>query len=153
MHRSYQASYFIGYGEFHISLTWIQDPIPQDHSHESFLLCTLLGFLSLLMCSTFSSSYPFSPSSLLLFQENVPPRPPLPKSYYPLEPSPTFPPSIPPLPFDSTAWLRSLGIDDGYLDGEDTLRKVFGYLCPCLALYSPSLNFCPKSFLKAFLIL
>ncbi|KAJ4940240.1 hypothetical protein JOQ06_026549, partial [Pogonophryne albipinna] len=40
-------------------------------------------------------------------------------SYYPLEPSPTFPPSIPPLPFDSTAWLRSLGVDDGYLDGED----------------------------------
>lgn len=63
MHRSCRASYFIYYGEFHISLTWVQDPIPQDHSHESFLLCTLPGFLSLLMCSTFSSSYPFSPSS------------------------------------------------------------------------------------------
>ncbi|KAA8593210.1 hypothetical protein FQN60_009326 [Etheostoma spectabile] len=57
-------------------------------------------------------------------QESVPPRPPLPKSYYPLEPSPTFPPSVPPLPFDSATWLRSLGIDDGYLDGEDShIRK------------------------------
>ncbi|XP_044075318.1 pleckstrin homology domain-containing family A member 6 isoform X5 [Siniperca chuatsi] len=65
-----------------------------------------------------------SPTKQLGPEESVPPRPPLPKSYYPLEPSPTFPPSIPPLPFDSTAWLRSLGIDDGYLDGEDShIRK------------------------------
>ncbi|XP_074504936.1 pleckstrin homology domain-containing family A member 6 isoform X3 [Sebastes fasciatus] len=65
-----------------------------------------------------------SPTKHLGPEESVPPRPPLPKSYYPLEPSPTFPPSIPPLPFDSTAWLRSLGIDDGYLDGEDShIRK------------------------------
>ncbi|XP_034055772.1 pleckstrin homology domain-containing family A member 6 isoform X1 [Gymnodraco acuticeps] len=60
-----------------------------------------------------------SPTKQLGPEESVPPRPPLPKSYYPLEPSPTFPPSIPALPFDSTAWLRSLGVDDGYLDGED----------------------------------
>ncbi|XP_040890736.1 pleckstrin homology domain-containing family A member 6 isoform X2 [Toxotes jaculatrix] len=60
-----------------------------------------------------------SPNKQLGPEESVPPRPPLPKAYYPLEPSPTSPPSIPPLPFDSTAWLRSLGIDDGYLDGED----------------------------------
>nr|XP_020473545.1 pleckstrin homology domain-containing family A member 6 isoform X3 [Monopterus albus] len=66
-----------------------------------------------------------SPTKLLGSEESVPPRPPLPKSYYPLEPSPTFPPSIPPLPFDSTTWLRSLGIDDGYLDGEDShIRKT-----------------------------
>ncbi|KAI3370538.1 hypothetical protein L3Q82_025302, partial [Scortum barcoo] len=66
-----------------------------------------------------------SPTKQLGPEESVPPRPPLPKSYYPLEPSPTFPPSIPPLPFDSTAWLRSLGIDDGYLDGEDShIRKA-----------------------------
>ncbi|XP_045931680.1 pleckstrin homology domain-containing family A member 6 [Micropterus dolomieu] len=65
-----------------------------------------------------------SPTKQLGPEESVPPRPPLPKSYYPLEPSLTFPPSIPPLPFDSTAWLHSLGIDDGYLEGEDShIRK------------------------------
>ncbi|XP_034725043.1 pleckstrin homology domain-containing family A member 6 isoform X17 [Etheostoma cragini] len=65
-----------------------------------------------------------SPTKQLGPEESVPPRPPLPKSYYPLEPSPTFPPSVPPLPFDSATWLRSLGIDDGYLDGEDShIRK------------------------------
>uniref|UniRef100_A0A4W6E748 Pleckstrin homology domain containing, family A member 6 n=1 Tax=Lates calcarifer TaxID=8187 RepID=A0A4W6E748_LATCA len=84
-----------------------------------------------------------SPTKQLGPEENVPPRPPLPKAYYPLEPSPTSPPSIPPLPFDSTAWLRSLGIDDEYLDGEDShIRKVFG----CPALLSPSPNCCPVSF-------
>lgn len=148
MPPNFHGSYLIDYGEFLISLTWVKDPIPQDHSHESFLLCTLLSILSPLMCSTFSFFYPFSPSSPLLFQENVPPRPPLPKSYYLLEPSPNFPPSIPPLPFDSTAWLRNLAIDDGYLDDEDTLRKVFGCLCPCLAFQSLSPNCCPMSSLK-----
>ncbi|XP_078022987.1 pleckstrin homology domain-containing family A member 6 isoform X9 [Epinephelus lanceolatus] len=65
-----------------------------------------------------------SPTKRLGPEESVPPRPPLPKSYYPLEPSPTFPPSVPPLPFDSTTWLHSLGIDDGFLDGEDShIRK------------------------------
>ncbi|XP_061901077.1 pleckstrin homology domain-containing family A member 6 isoform X9 [Entelurus aequoreus] len=66
-----------------------------------------------------------SPSKQLGPEESVPPRPPLPKSYFPLEPSNTFPPSIPPLPLDSTTWLRSLGIDDGYFDGEDShIRKA-----------------------------
>ncbi|XP_072239103.1 pleckstrin homology domain-containing family A member 6 isoform X2 [Leuresthes tenuis] len=65
-----------------------------------------------------------SPTKQLGPEESVPPRPPLPKSYYLLESSPTFPPSIPPLPFDSTAWLRNLGLDDGYLDHEDSyIRK------------------------------
>ncbi|XP_076605599.1 pleckstrin homology domain-containing family A member 6 isoform X4 [Chaetodon auriga] len=65
-----------------------------------------------------------SPTKQLGPEESVPPRPPLPKSYYPLEPSSTFPSSINPLPLDSTAWLRSLGIDDGYLDGEGShIRK------------------------------
>uniref|UniRef100_A0A8D2ZFE7 PH domain-containing protein n=1 Tax=Scophthalmus maximus TaxID=52904 RepID=A0A8D2ZFE7_SCOMX len=70
-----------------------------------------------------------SPTKQLGPEESVPPRPPLPKAYYPLELSPTSPPSIPPLPFDSTAWLRSLGLDDGYLDGEEShIKKVFGSL-------------------------
>ncbi|TKS71232.1 Pleckstrin -like proteiny domain-containing family A member 6 [Collichthys lucidus] len=65
-----------------------------------------------------------SPTKQLGPEESVPPRPPLPKSYSLLETSSTLPPSIPPLPFDSTTWLRSLGIDDGYLDGEDSyIRK------------------------------
>ncbi|XP_042353850.1 pleckstrin homology domain-containing family A member 6 isoform X1 [Plectropomus leopardus] len=65
-----------------------------------------------------------SPTKQLGPEESVPPRPPLPKSYYPMEPSPVFPPSIPPLPFDSTAWLHSLGLADDILDGEDShIRK------------------------------
>ncbi|XP_056294618.1 pleckstrin homology domain-containing family A member 6 isoform X3 [Pseudoliparis swirei] len=64
-----------------------------------------------------------SPTRQLGPEESIPPRPPLPKSYYPLEPSATFPPSAPPLPFDSTAWLRSLGLDDGFLDGEDAQSR------------------------------
>ncbi|XP_023280546.1 pleckstrin homology domain-containing family A member 6 isoform X1 [Seriola lalandi dorsalis] len=66
-----------------------------------------------------------SPTKQLGPEESVPPRPPLPKAYYPLEPSPATPPCIPPLPFDSTVWLRGLGLDDGYLDGEDPhVRKL-----------------------------
>ncbi|XP_077458639.1 pleckstrin homology domain-containing family A member 6 isoform X3 [Stigmatopora argus] len=66
-----------------------------------------------------------SPSKQLGPEESAPPRPPLPKSYFPLNPSSTQPPSIPPLPFDSTIWLRSLGIDDGYFDVEDScIRKI-----------------------------
>uniref|UniRef100_A0A8C8A556 Pleckstrin homology domain containing, family A member 6 n=1 Tax=Oryzias sinensis TaxID=183150 RepID=A0A8C8A556_9TELE len=61
-----------------------------------------------------------SPTKQLGPEESVPPRPPLPKSYYPLEPSLTFPPSVPPLPLDSTAWLHSLGMDESYLDHEDS---------------------------------
>ncbi|XP_049589908.1 pleckstrin homology domain-containing family A member 6 isoform X8 [Syngnathus scovelli] len=66
-----------------------------------------------------------SPSKQLGPEESAPPRPPLPKSYFPLESSTTFPPSIPPLPFDSTIWLRGLGIDDDYFDVEDShVRKM-----------------------------
>lgn len=61
-----------------------------------------------------------SPTKELGLEESVPPRPPLPKSYYPLDPSYTFPPSIPPLPFDSTTWPHSFGIDVDYLGGEDS---------------------------------
>ncbi|XP_061639568.1 pleckstrin homology domain-containing family A member 6 isoform X5 [Phyllopteryx taeniolatus] len=66
-----------------------------------------------------------SPSKHLGPEESAPPRPPLPKSYFALEPSTSFPPSIPPLPFDSTIWLHSLGIDDGFFDVEDShIRKI-----------------------------
>uniref|UniRef100_I3JAF5 Pleckstrin homology domain containing A6 n=1 Tax=Oreochromis niloticus TaxID=8128 RepID=I3JAF5_ORENI len=69
-----------------------------------------------------------SPTKELGLEETVPPRPPLPKSYYPLDPSYTFPPSIPTLPFDSTTWPHSFGIDVDYLGGEDSdFRKVIGY--------------------------
>ncbi|KAM3877817.1 pleckstrin homology domain-containing family A member 6 [Diretmus argenteus] len=64
-----------------------------------------------------------SPTKLLGPEEIGPPRPPLPKSYYLPDPSPTFPPSIPPPPFDSATWLRSLGFDDGYLDDEDSHNR------------------------------
>ncbi|XP_041836194.1 pleckstrin homology domain-containing family A member 6 isoform X3 [Melanotaenia boesemani] len=67
---------------------------------------------------------PFSPTKQLGPEESVPPRPPLPKSYYPLEPSPTFPPSIPPLPLDSTAWLCSLGLDEGSPDQDNITQKL-----------------------------
>uniref|UniRef100_A0A671TX79 Pleckstrin homology domain containing, family A member 6 n=1 Tax=Sparus aurata TaxID=8175 RepID=A0A671TX79_SPAAU len=76
-----------------------------------------------------------SPTKQPAQEESVPPRPPLPKSYYPLELSSTFSPSTATLPFDSTAWLRSLGIDEGYFDFEDShFRKVFGYFCLSLVL-------------------
>uniref|UniRef100_A0A7N8XGZ1 Pleckstrin homology domain containing, family A member 6 n=1 Tax=Mastacembelus armatus TaxID=205130 RepID=A0A7N8XGZ1_9TELE len=90
-----------------------------------------------------------SPTKQLGPEERVPPRPPLPKSYYPLESSTTFPPSTPPLPNDSTTWLHSLGMDDGYLDGEDShFRKVFECHCPCPAHHLPSHNGCPMSSFK-----
>lgn len=63
-------------------------------------------------------------------QEVGPPRPPLPKSYQPLETSQSFPPSIPPLPLDANAWLRSMGPHAGihqesYKDEEEYhSRKV-----------------------------
>ncbi|XP_051957181.1 pleckstrin homology domain-containing family A member 6-like isoform X11 [Xyrauchen texanus] len=50
-----------------------------------------------------------SPTKQQATEEVGPPRPPLPKSYRPLESSQSFPPSIPPLPLDSNAWLRSMG--------------------------------------------
>ncbi|XP_041744418.2 pleckstrin homology domain-containing family A member 6 isoform X3 [Coregonus clupeaformis] len=66
-----------------------------------------------------------SPTKQLGPEDIGPPRPPLPKSYCPLE----SPPSVPPLPFDSSAWLRSLGLDDGYLDDEEShgRKQKYGY--------------------------
>uniref|UniRef100_A0A672STU4 Pleckstrin homology domain containing A6 n=1 Tax=Sinocyclocheilus grahami TaxID=75366 RepID=A0A672STU4_SINGR len=54
-----------------------------------------------------------SPTKQLATEEVGPPRPPLPKSYQPLESSQSFPPSVPPLPLDSNAWLRSMGPHSG----------------------------------------
>lgn len=80
--------------------------------------------------------YSFFPTSCFFFslaflpQDVGPPRPPLPKSYQPLESSQSFPPSIPPLPLDSNAWLRSMGPhsgihQEGYKDDEEfSSRKV-----------------------------
>uniref|UniRef100_A0A8P4GCI2 Pleckstrin homology domain containing, family A member 6 n=1 Tax=Dicentrarchus labrax TaxID=13489 RepID=A0A8P4GCI2_DICLA len=65
---------------------------------------------------------------------------------YPNLPSshPPLPSLLPPPPsFDSTAWLRSLGIDDGYLDGEDShIRKVFRCSCHYPA-FSTSIGIVP----------
>uniref|UniRef100_A0A8C2AEX5 Pleckstrin homology domain containing, family A member 6 n=1 Tax=Cyprinus carpio TaxID=7962 RepID=A0A8C2AEX5_CYPCA len=71
-----------------------------------------------------------SPTKQLATEEVGPPRPPLPKSYQPLESSQSFSPSVPPLPIDSNAWLRSMGPhsgihQEGYKDNEDfRSRKV-----------------------------
>ncbi|XP_052383089.1 pleckstrin homology domain-containing family A member 6-like isoform X1 [Oncorhynchus keta] len=66
-----------------------------------------------------------SPTKQLGPEDIGPPRPPLPKSYCPLE----SPPSIPPLPFDSSAWPRSLGLEDGYIDDEEShsRKQKYGY--------------------------
>ncbi|KAM9757968.1 pleckstrin homology domain-containing family A member 6 [Menidia menidia] len=61
-----------------------------------------------------------SPTKPLGPEESVPPRPPLPKSYCPLESSPTYCPSTHPLPLDSSAWLHNLVLDDGYLAREES---------------------------------
>ncbi|XP_052465768.1 pleckstrin homology domain-containing family A member 6 isoform X3 [Carassius gibelio] len=65
-----------------------------------------------------------SPTKQLATEEVGPPRPPLPKSYQPLESSQSFPPSVPLLPLESNAWLRSMGPhsgihQEGYKDNED----------------------------------
>uniref|UniRef100_A0A671P0N7 Pleckstrin homology domain-containing family A member 6-like n=1 Tax=Sinocyclocheilus anshuiensis TaxID=1608454 RepID=A0A671P0N7_9TELE len=71
-----------------------------------------------------------SPTKQLATEEVGPPRPPLPKSYQPLETSQSFPPSVTPLPLDSNAWLRSMGPhsgihQEGYKEDEDFCsRKV-----------------------------
>ncbi|XP_051967814.1 LOW QUALITY PROTEIN: pleckstrin homology domain-containing family A member 6-like [Xyrauchen texanus] len=54
-----------------------------------------------------------SPTKQFATEEVGPPRPPLPKSYQPLESSQSFPPPVPPLLLDSNAWLRSLGPHSG----------------------------------------
>ncbi|XP_042180574.1 pleckstrin homology domain-containing family A member 6 isoform X1 [Oncorhynchus tshawytscha] len=68
-----------------------------------------------------------SPSKQLGPEDIGPPRPPLPKSYYPLVSLPSLPPSLLPLPFDSSTWLRSLGLDDGYLDDEESRGRKHKY--------------------------
>uniref|UniRef100_A0A8C1BSQ3 Pleckstrin homology domain containing A6 n=1 Tax=Cyprinus carpio carpio TaxID=630221 RepID=A0A8C1BSQ3_CYPCA len=71
-----------------------------------------------------------SPTKQLATEEVGPPRPPLPKSYQPLESSQSFPPSVPPPPINSNAWLRSMGPhsgihQEGYKDNKDfRSRKV-----------------------------
>ncbi|KAM3622313.1 uncharacterized protein V6R79_023075 [Siganus canaliculatus] len=66
-----------------------------------------------------------SPQKQVGLDEIVPPRPPLPKSYSPLDQLSTSPPSVPPLPFDSTDCSSRFGIGDCYHDGEDPyIRKL-----------------------------
>lgn len=91
------------------------------HSFSSLLFPAFFPFCFIPFLSvnfTFFSQLPcfffvclFSPAFPL--QEVGPPRPPLPKSYQPLESSQSFPPSVPPLPLDSNAWLRSMGPHSG----------------------------------------
>ncbi|KAI1890650.1 hypothetical protein AGOR_G00155840 [Albula goreensis] len=69
-----------------------------------------------------------SPTKQMGIEDIGPPRPPLPKSYLPLESSPSIPPSVPPLPFDSSAWSRSMGLlsgslEDSYIDAEESRRR------------------------------
>ncbi len=79
-------------------------------SIPSLLSSSLPFFYSLSIYFTLSSQLPvFFFSLAFLPQEVGPPRPPLPRSYQPLESSQSFPPSVPPLPLDSNAWLRSMG--------------------------------------------
>uniref|UniRef100_A0A8C2AN38 Pleckstrin homology domain containing, family A member 6 n=1 Tax=Cyprinus carpio TaxID=7962 RepID=A0A8C2AN38_CYPCA len=73
-----------------------------------------------------------SPTKQLATEEVGPPRPPLPKSYQPLESSQSFPPSVPPLPLDSYAWLRSMGPhsgihQEGYKDDEEFRSRKHNY--------------------------
>uniref|UniRef100_A0A671NWY1 Pleckstrin homology domain-containing family A member 6-like n=1 Tax=Sinocyclocheilus anshuiensis TaxID=1608454 RepID=A0A671NWY1_9TELE len=73
-----------------------------------------------------------SPTKQLATEEVGPPRPPLPKSYQPLETSQSFPPSVTPLPLDSNAWLRSMGPhsgihQEGYKEDEDFCSRKHNY--------------------------
>ncbi|KAI4894973.1 hypothetical protein NFI96_028735, partial [Prochilodus magdalenae] len=68
-----------------------------------------------------------SPTKQLATEDIGPPRPPLPKSYQPLESTLYMPPSVPPLPFDSNAWLRSM---DAYRDDEDPHSRKHKYSSP-----------------------
>ncbi|XP_056591259.1 pleckstrin homology domain-containing family A member 6 isoform X6 [Triplophysa dalaica] len=73
-----------------------------------------------------------SPTKHLATEEVGPPRPPLPKSYQPLETSQTFPPSIPPLPINSNAWLHSMGPhaslhQESYKDEEEYHSRKHNY--------------------------
>lgn len=107
MHSSLSAS---------LSLLFSPPPCPSFCPYP-YILLSLPNFL-------------FFFSLAFLWQEVGPPRPPLPKSYQPLESSQSFPPSVPPLPLDSYAWLRSMGPhsgihQEGYKDDEEfRSRKV-----------------------------
>ncbi|XP_039551017.1 pleckstrin homology domain-containing family A member 6 isoform X2 [Pimephales promelas] len=73
-----------------------------------------------------------SPTKQLATEEVGPPRPPLPKSYQPLESSQSFPPSVPPLPLDSNTWLRSMGPhsgiqQEGYKNEEEFRSRKHNY--------------------------
>uniref|UniRef100_A0A8B9LT12 Pleckstrin homology domain containing, family A member 6 n=1 Tax=Astyanax mexicanus TaxID=7994 RepID=A0A8B9LT12_ASTMX len=68
-----------------------------------------------------------SPTKQLATEDIGPPRPPLPKSYQPLESTPSMPPSVPPLPFDSNAWLRSM---DAYKDDDEPRSRKHKYSSP-----------------------
>ncbi|XDV51659.1 hypothetical protein PO909_020501 [Leuciscus waleckii] len=73
-----------------------------------------------------------SPTKQQATEEVGPPRPPLPKSYQPLESSQSFPPSVPPLPLDSNAWLRSMGPHsgiqhEGYKNEEEFRSRKHNY--------------------------
>ncbi|XP_026131543.1 pleckstrin homology domain-containing family A member 6-like isoform X2 [Carassius auratus] len=73
-----------------------------------------------------------SPTKQVATEEVGPPRPPLPKSYQPLESSQSFPPSVPPLPSDSNAWLRSMGPhsgihQEGHKDHEEFRSRKHNY--------------------------
>lgn len=124
-------------GSMALCFPWFSSPSTWlSHSWCTALFPLLHLLLPLFCLSLLCDSIPLSSSPAILFfpfflpQEVGPPRPPLPKSYQPLETSQSFPPSIPPLPLDSNAWLRSMGPHAGihqesYKDGEDChSRKV-----------------------------
>lgn len=91
-----------------LSRSWCTAVSPLLHPFSSLLLPALLLFPIHIFYSLFPTSCFFF-SLAFLPQEVGPPRPPLPRSYQPLESSQSFPPSVPPLPLDSNAWLRSMG--------------------------------------------
>ncbi|XP_036386282.1 pleckstrin homology domain-containing family A member 6 isoform X2 [Megalops cyprinoides] len=64
-----------------------------------------------------------SPAKQVGMEDVGPPRPPLPKSYLPLETLHTTPPSVPPLPFDSRAGLLSGRLEDDYEDVDESRRR------------------------------
>lgn len=119
--------------------TWLSRSWCTALSLHSFLSSSL-PFFPFCLIPFLSVSFTFFSQLPLLFvflyspdflpQEVGPPRPPLPKSYQPLESSQSFPPSVPPLPLDSNAWLRSMGPhsgihQEGYKDNEEfRSRKV-----------------------------
>ncbi|XP_047661634.1 pleckstrin homology domain-containing family A member 6 isoform X3 [Tachysurus fulvidraco] len=64
-----------------------------------------------------------SPTKQLATEEIGPPRPPLPKSYQPLDPTTIMPP-VPPLPYSSNAWPRNM---DSYKEDKDTHSRKHNF--------------------------